>query len=287
MAELITSPQYDEIKPYWVLLVDVLGVRKRINNDLRNLLLAYRRAVQAALDNWRIIKTRQLASRYGPPGSEVWAATDASNWRTRVKIFSDSIFVFFDGSLDSDTYRIESPYWIGTFASQLSLALWQAELPHRGAVAYGDCALDHEHSIFLGPGIARAYEYEQRQKWLGIALNPEDLQRFRIEDQIDGPRYLVEADARVRLPGREVNSAPYTERTLVLRPHSELNSHGETMSAILGFNLEQEKVQSRPEEHDNPAEILARYRFTRHQWRRELERAWPNLLSELDQGPSD
>lgn len=247
-----------EFRPYWVLLIDVLGVKDRICNAAlrQGLLEAYRNSVKFAFENPSGTGILQRAAQYGPPDrGRQW---DRAAWGSRVKIFSDSMFFFFDGELGDDRHRLTSPFWVGHFAAVLSRMLWREELPHRGALAYGECALDQENSIFLGPGIVRAFEYEQRQKWMGIALDPGS--RAQYSGEVDGPRIFSEGSARIC-----DHSA--IERTLLLNVHAEnvmgvwtAGQRGEPEEVIEGFNRAMRTSQG-------DGRLRARYEFTAQVWR--------------------
>ncbi|HEY2031179.1 MAG TPA: hypothetical protein VGH20_18435 [Myxococcales bacterium] len=95
----------------------------------------------------------------------------------RVKVFSDSLFFFFDGRspVHGQPPILTSPYFLPRVAARLSRRLWMYGLPHRGAIAYGDCYLGEEPDTFLGDAIVTAHEWEQCQKWFGISVAPRSL----------------------------------------------------------------------------------------------------------------
>jgi hypothetical protein len=93
-------------------------------------------------------------------------------WRTRIQIFSDSIFFFFDGDAEGVQNPWAAPQLLFACAAEVSLRLWAAELPHRGAIAFGDCWLDPEASAIVGEAIVRAVRWEQEQEWFGVSVEP-------------------------------------------------------------------------------------------------------------------
>jgi hypothetical protein len=46
-----------------------------------------------------------------------------------------------------------------------------SKFPIRGAVAHVDMYVDTTNSLFLGRALTRAYELEQRQNWIGVAID--------------------------------------------------------------------------------------------------------------------
>lgn len=51
-------------------------------------------------------------------------------------------------------------------------------LPVRGAVAHGEMYVDEENSLFLGKALTRAYELEQRQNWICVALDESVIEAY-------------------------------------------------------------------------------------------------------------
>jgi len=95
-----------------------------------------------------------------------------SKWQSSVKVFSDSIFVFFDDFDPDGKPKVTTADFIGVVGIYVSSVLWKAGIPHRGAVSVGDCYVDSAGAIFLGEPIVRAVRWAEVQEWLGVSVEP-------------------------------------------------------------------------------------------------------------------
>jgi hypothetical protein len=73
---------------------------------------------------------------------------------------------------------------LSSFASIHSISRWfmffllKAEIPLRGAIAYGEFYADESEQIFFGKALVEAYEYAEQQNWIGLILVPSTIQRL-------------------------------------------------------------------------------------------------------------
>lgn len=81
-------------------------------------------------------------------------------------VFSDSIILISSTGSRNDCLKLL------VFALRAMQTLIAHGFPVRGAVAYGDLFVDLQRRLFLGPALTRAYELEQRQDWIGGAVDP-------------------------------------------------------------------------------------------------------------------
>jgi len=56
--------------------------------------------------------------------------------------------------------------------------LIQAEIPARGAIAFGELYADASERIFYCKGLIQAYEYAEEQDWIGLILSPSTVERL-------------------------------------------------------------------------------------------------------------
>jgi hypothetical protein len=119
--------------------------------------------------------------------------------------FSDT-FIFFT--------RDDSEQAFSLLQSTFDISYWfvitkDAKWPLRGAIGYGQLYADISKNIFLGSGIINAYEYAEKQNWIGSIVTPEannklvelgiDLSRRRftkypvpLQQKKDGSEYTLE-----------------------------------------------------------------------------------------------
>lgn len=80
--------------------------------------------------------------------------------------FSDSFFLYtVDDSPDSLACIHQS-------ASHFFIDVIWARMPLRGALGIGALYADNENGIFLGPGLIDAYQYAEKQDWIGLVITP-------------------------------------------------------------------------------------------------------------------
>ena len=81
-------------------------------------------------------------------------------------VFSDSIILISRTDSKNDCLKLL------VFALRVMQALIAQGFPVRGAVAYGEMFVDLERRLFLGRALTTAYELEERQDWIGGAVDP-------------------------------------------------------------------------------------------------------------------
>jgi hypothetical protein len=132
----------------YVALVDVLGFREIINSDSDGTRIS------------RYLETMQRVSRESGVGFVV---------------FSDSIILASDGDDHESCLRIARA------CSCLTGELLHQDMALRGAIAFGQFSRKSlSEGVFVaGRAIVDAYEYEQRQNWVGVMLAPSAVKRLR------------------------------------------------------------------------------------------------------------
>jgi hypothetical protein len=81
-------------------------------------------------------------------------------------IFSDSIILVADGEDSLSFLKLLVQAWR---FMQVSLSLG---IPIRGGIAFGEMYLDPKKGICLGHALTKAYQLEEKQNWIGIAVDP-------------------------------------------------------------------------------------------------------------------
>ncbi len=87
-------------------------------------------------------------------------------------IFSDSIILV---SIDDQAI---SALKLLVYAWRLSQAFIAFQMPLRGGIAFGDLYSNPQTNICLGRALTTAYELEQAQAWIGVALHPSVQDQF-------------------------------------------------------------------------------------------------------------
>lgn len=80
-------------------------------------------------------------------------------------IFSDSIILVADGEDSQSFLKLLVQAWR---FMQVSLSLG---IPIRGGIAFGEMYLDPSKGICLGHALTKAYQLEEKQNWIGIAVD--------------------------------------------------------------------------------------------------------------------
>lgn len=80
-------------------------------------------------------------------------------------LYSDSIMIF---TRDDHQHSLEN---IIASISTLSESLFSDGIPHKGAIAFGQMALDFDNSIFFGQPLVDAYLLQEELKFYGIAVH--------------------------------------------------------------------------------------------------------------------
>ena len=192
-ARKTTHPTQAEWQNYWLLYLDLAGVSRRVSDRSQRQHLAnvYSKFVNIAvlwalpmdqklqtlglsLDDIERVRADGADALAGGKNASMAKKVDQSirTWKKRVHIFSDSVFVFFDCHVDART-RTAHIRNLAQTAAHMSAVLWEAGMPHKGAISYGECYLDGH--VCLGEPIVRAVEWEKEQEWLGISVSPESV----------------------------------------------------------------------------------------------------------------
>jgi hypothetical protein len=149
-----------------VAFVDVLGFRAKIFTvPLDKLATDYERA---------IAQIRALNQPLVPaPGEVHLFPTEAPSDRWCIQyIFSDSIILIALGDDDRNTLKLLVYVW------RLTQALLAFGMHPRGAIAFGEMHVNEPQGVFLGKALTEAYLLEQRQDWIGVALDPSIERRY-------------------------------------------------------------------------------------------------------------
>ena len=176
------QPTPPPFRKWWVIYVDVAGLSRRIADPTQRVRLAHTYFDLASSLLWGSRHHRVLdiascvAGRDDPIVQQQRALERLQKWRRHLRVFSDSIFLFFmprspAHDISSTDYALDGRF-VPSAAASLSRALWTAGLPHKGAVAFGDCFIDLETNVFVGPAIVEAVAWEKRQEWFGISVDP-------------------------------------------------------------------------------------------------------------------
>lgn len=162
-----------------VAFLDVLGFRGMIKStSLSELVRKYEFMVDStAALNRPMFPEKELPTLF--PNQ-----TENEPWCNRY-IFSDSIILI---SLNDDDI---SCLKLLVYAWRFTQALLVSGMPVRGAITHGEVYENPSKNIVLGLALTKAYELEQKQQWIGVAIdsstelgNPELFKSIRSEKQI-------------------------------------------------------------------------------------------------------
>jgi hypothetical protein len=143
----------------WVAYCDVLGFKRKIRKFEEG---AGEGRLNIFVDNYynKIIEELKRQNSYHP--KEVF-----STW------FSDTFLFFtYDDSINS----------FGCLRGTFDVFCWMIisrGWPLRGAIGFGQLYVDITNNIFLGSSIINAYEYAERQNWIGSIVTQEASERLR------------------------------------------------------------------------------------------------------------
>lgn len=85
--------------------------------------------------------------------------------RIKFTIFSDSIFIFSkDDSFPNLRHFL-------TYVKRVMRMALRAEIPLKGAIAYGDIVVDEEQNLFCGQPIIDAYMLEEDLQYMGVVFH--------------------------------------------------------------------------------------------------------------------
>jgi hypothetical protein len=100
------------------------------------------------------------------PGGLRFIPTESDGMDRCLKFtFSDSIILISHDETELGALKLL------LYALRASQALIVHHFPVRGAISYGEMYVDQANSVFLGKALTSAYELEQRQNWIGVAID--------------------------------------------------------------------------------------------------------------------
>jgi len=80
--------------------------------------------------------------------------------------FSDTFIIFSNRNTLREFDNVQ------TAARKFFVRLLLARIPVRGAISYGKLYTQKDDNIFIGEALIEAYEYGEKQDWLGLLLSP-------------------------------------------------------------------------------------------------------------------
>ncbi len=137
----------------YIAVLDVLGFKALVASDINNTgVIRYLQIIETALDNTAI----------------------------QTIVFSDSIILALHGT-EPEHLRA-----LCEACSNLMYALLTHEIPVRGAISYGPFATSNigGSAFIAGKPIIDAYEFEQKQDWIGIMLTPTAIKHCGIVQEV-------------------------------------------------------------------------------------------------------
>lgn len=149
-----------------VAFLDILGFRSKLyGTSLLELAKSYER---------RIRESQFLNRPLDPTGNTPTLFKDHPNnvsWCSQY-VFSDSII------LVSHDENIMSCLKLLVYAWRLSQNFMAFGMPLRGGVVHGEMYANPSINVFLGKALAKAYELEGSQNWIGVAIDTSVMERF-------------------------------------------------------------------------------------------------------------
>lgn len=185
-----------------VAFLDILGFREAVlNTPLSELAAKYeRRIAEADAMNHQIGVTTSGPSLFPthPPNTPLCQRF----------VFSDSIILV---SIDDQAI---STLKLLVYAWRLSQAFIAFQMPLRGGIAFGELYSNPLKNICLGQALTTAYELEQAQAWIGVAVHPSVQEKFpEILSPNEAPRGLLD-DIFLKYPVPMKDGPPQHLRTL-------------------------------------------------------------------------
>ncbi|MDO9559858.1 MAG: hypothetical protein Q7I89_09280 [Syntrophales bacterium] len=172
-----------------VAFLDILGFRdKLLNTPLLELARDYEQRIRDShFMNRRYDSTDQTPTLFRDHPSNVpWCAQ---------YVFSDSIILV---SRDED---IMSCMKLLLYAWRLSQLFMGAGTPLRGGIAYGELYQNPDINVFVGKALAKAYELEGCQNWIGVSIDASVVERFpAVFETIDKDEYPILNDLLFEYP---------------------------------------------------------------------------------------
>ena len=118
--------------------------------------------------------------------------------------FSDTFLLYtFDDSPESLIYIEQSAthFFVDVISAN------SAAMALRGALSFGEFYADKNNGIFLGPAFIDAYQYAEKQNWIGLVINPKacsELQKINLCPP-DRGKY-VEYDVPIKTKEKNIKS---------------------------------------------------------------------------------
>lgn len=158
--------EQDDIPLRTVAFLDILGFRDKLfNTPLIELVNNYEK---------QILESQFMNRPFDPRGRTPSLFKDhPANlpWCTK-HVFSDSIILV---SHDKD---IMSCMKLLVYAWRLTQHFIASGTPLRGGIAYGEMYQNPNLNVYIGKALANAYELENCQNWIGVALDASVVERF-------------------------------------------------------------------------------------------------------------
>lgn len=129
----------------WFAYFDLLGFKNKVlNHELGDVLPLYEQVLENIKNSVGNLEVKGISY----------------SW------FSDTFIVFSRGSTEEEFRAIEK------IASDFFGKLIIQGIPVRGSLTYGELYSQKQKNTFLGKALIDAYEYGERQQWLGFILTP-------------------------------------------------------------------------------------------------------------------
>jgi len=166
-----------------VAFLDILGFRTKLfNTPLLELARAYEK---------QILESHFMNRPFDQTGNTPTLFRDHPTnlpWCSH-HVFSDSIILV---SHDKD---IMSCMKLLVYAWRLSQHFMASGTPLRGGIAYGELYQNENLNVFVGKALAKAYELEGCQNWIGVAIDTSVIEKFpEVFKVIDKDEYPVLSD---------------------------------------------------------------------------------------------
>jgi len=147
----------------WIAYFDLLGFTNLVRDKLlEEVLSIYEDAVNALKESIYDLEPTQVADK----DISVKKKIELNRHGISYTWFSDSFIIFSRGDSDKEFERIESTS--RKFFQKLILR----KIPVRGALTLGPLYTQQEKNVFIGKALIDAYEYGEKQNWLGFVLTP-------------------------------------------------------------------------------------------------------------------
>jgi hypothetical protein len=194
------TPRTLQYRDRWFCYLDILGFRELIRTkDARHVIELYDAVIG---------KLKMGADEKKPLGISY-------SW------FSDTFILFSRGDSLQEFVLLEQAGRL--FFQRLILA----DIPARGALSHGRLYSNLERNIFIGEALIEAYEYGEKQNWLGFLLTP-SVHRKLIDTQLD-----VRNRYNYRVAPRDVIRHPVQENVFAFAfNNGTVNGANPLLSAI-------------------------------------------------------